>query len=252
MSLELNRSPEEARDYLSRALRNPDVADDRIRDHVRLASGPQPYAHSYYSSDRFFAADSAAGVIRNVYGQRMLRVTGNFFRSLHRAIAQVSGERSDQVLFHIGYRWGQEAIKSFVPRLEQEFECEFEKLNMAVMLESWWWPSRASGWGVWRCDFGHAREGLVLVDLSSSPTAEALGRGPHTICSLEAGLFAALFGHLAHRELGCVELECSARGSDRCRFLVATPGRVETATRRRDEGAGVDEIVRHLASMAMV
>ncbi len=84
MPLELARTPEQARQAIAENLRNSSVADDRIREHVRIVAGLQPYDHSHFAADRFFQFDSSAAVVTNVYGQRMLRVTGNLLRSLRR------------------------------------------------------------------------------------------------------------------------------------------------------------------------
>ncbi len=140
-------------------------------------------------------------------------------------------------------------MKSFMPRIEQEYECAFEKLAMGAMLESWWWPFRAAGWGRWRYDFAYARCGLVFVELNNSAFVETAGESNKPACDLYAGLYAAVFGNLAQRELACVELECAAKGDAKCRFLVAAKKRVETARTERDGGAAVAEIVAKLETM---
>lgn len=252
MALELARTLEQGWQTHAKNLRNAAVADDRIREHVRIVAGPQPYDHGHFAGDRFFRFDSATGTATNVYGQRLLRVTENFLGSLQRTLVRELGDRAASVLYDIGFRWGEADIKAFAPRIEREYECAFEKLAMGVMLESWWWPFRATGWGVWRYDFNHTKSGLVLVELSDSATAVAAGKSEKPQCHLYAGLFAALFSHLAQRELGCVELECAANGDSQCRFLVAARKRIEAATADREGGATIEEIVTRLAEMAPV
>jgi predicted hydrocarbon binding protein len=121
---------------------------------------------------------------------------------------------------------------------------------MGTMLETWWWPLRAGGWGVWQYDFRHARNGLVLLELQQSAAAAAIGRADGPVCHLYAGLFAAVFSHLAHRPLAGLELQCAAAGADRCRFVVATDRRIQQAAPWRDERLPVDEIVQRLSTAA--
>jgi predicted hydrocarbon binding protein len=223
------------------------VADDRIREHVRIVAGPQPYDHGHYAADRFFQFDAASGAISNVYGQRLLRVSGNFARSLRDSLTRELGDRAADALYDIGFRWGEADMKSFVPRIEQEYECAFEKLAMGPMLESWWWPFRAAGWGVWRYDFSHTRAGLVFVELSGSAMVDAAEPANKPQCHLYSGLYAAVFSHLAQRKLACVELECAARGDSQCRFLVTGKRRADEAAVERDAGAAVEDIINKLA-----
>jgi len=248
MPLEFARTPEMTRDEIARRLRNPAVADDIRRDYLRIVTGPQPYRHAHYDAEQFFQFDAPAGVVRNIYGQRMLRVTGNFLRALAKSLADHATARTDHLFYQLGRNWGAASMKEFTPRIEQEFEIDFTKMGMGVMLESWWWQMRAAGWGNWHYDFRHARKGLVFVDLHDSAVVAALGQVGTTACYLYSGLFAAAFSHLAHRDLACIELQCAARGDSHCKFLVATPQRVDAAAGQRNEGARAEQIIERLTA----
>jgi uncharacterized protein len=250
MPLELARTVKEARDHLSSHLRNETATDDRIREHVRIVAGPQPYDHCHYAADQFLQFDATAAAVTNVYGQRLLRVTDNFIRALTRALTDELGARAGEAMYAIGKRWGEADMKAFVPRVEQEYGCAFDKLGMGVMLETWWWPLRAAGWGVWRHDFSHSRIGLVFVDLHHSVAAQSAGKTGKPACHLYAGLYSAVFGFLAHRELACTELECVAKGDAQCRFLIAAPRRIEVALSLRESGATIDQIVRKISTLS--
>ena len=245
MPLELARTPEHARDHLAHTLRSPS-ADDQIRGHVRVVPGPQPYNHAHFAADQFFAFDPTAGAVHDVYGRRLLRVTGNFLHALSATMTAEAGDGAGEALYKIGFRWGTADIRTFTERIQQEYEVEFEKLGMGLMLESWWWPLRASGWGTWRFDLRHARNGLILIDLYASGVAAVPGADDRCACHLHAGLFAAVFSHLSGRTLAGVELRCAAKGGDRCRFLVATAKRVEAARFWRDDGLEPDELAQKL------
>src|SRR5258707_13678877 len=100
MLLELARTPDQVREHLTRNLRSPS-ADDQIRGHVRLVTGPQPYAHSHHAADRFFRFDPDAGAVHDVYGRRLLRVTGNFLQALAATLARDAGAAAPDVLYKI-------------------------------------------------------------------------------------------------------------------------------------------------------
>ena len=248
MPLEIARTPADVREQLKRHLRT-DSADDVIRDNVRLVLGPQPYKHNHFSAAEFFRFDPARGAVQNIYGQRLLRMTTSFARALTATLEREFGAGpAGELLYRTGFAWGAADMQAFAERVRQEYEVEFEKMGMGAMLESWWWPLRAAGWGVWRYDFRHARNGLILVDLEEGLLAHARSDADRPICHLYAGLFAAAFSHLAHRDLGGMELSCTAAGGGRCQFLIATAKRIEAATAWRDEGISVEEIMKRLAA----
>jgi uncharacterized protein len=247
MALELARTPEFNREILARSLRNPQVADDRIRDHVRIITGPQPYRHAHYSADQFFETD-AAGIVRNIYGQRSIRVSDNFLHSLAKSLADHAPARTADVLYQVGRAWGERMMLEFAPRIEQEYEVEFEKLGMGMMLESWWWPLRAAGWGTCNFDFNRARKGVVSIRLHDSAAAVRESRSQTVTCHMYAGLFAAAFCRLARRDLACVELGCAAKGDPHCTFIVAAQSRTKAAAAQRDDGARADEILEKITA----
>jgi predicted hydrocarbon binding protein len=122
-------------------------------------------------------------------------------------------------------------------------------LDIALVLESWWWPFRANGWGRWRCDLGRPQAGVVMIDVDQSAVAAALGRTGYCECHLYAGLFAGAFSRFTTHELAAVEFACTARGNDCCKFVVAAPAKVERARSWRDSGFGADDILRRITSM---
>src|SRR5262249_15007768 len=147
------------------------------------------------------------------------------------SLQALPGVDARQMLYRIGLQFGQQEMDAFVPRLEREFDVPFEKMHLGVLLETWWWPFRAKGWGDWRCDFQRAGSGLIIVDIFDSIVPAALGQTGQCVCHLYAGMFAAVFCRIAGRELACVELQCASAGAPHCQFLIAVPKRVEAATK---------------------
>jgi uncharacterized protein len=219
-------------------------ADDKVRDHIRMSPGQQPYKHNYYTSDQFYLRDRGRGLIRNVYGQRILRVTEDFITGLLAGLEDEVGDRAGIVMYEAGYAWGIEDMKGFVKRAQAEFEVEFNKMGMGMMLETWWWPLTIEGWGTWQYDFREAKREMLYVDLYESAVAKTIGDIGKVVCYFYAGLFSAVFSVLARKEYGCVEIQCYATGADHCRFLIAHNERVDAAAFWRSQGASSKDIMK--------
>lgn len=219
-------------------------ADDKIRDHIRMTPGRQPYKHNYYTSEQFYQRNRQQGVITNVYGQRVLRVTEDFITGILGGLEDEMGDRAAQIMYDAGYAWGVEDMRNFVPRSQAEFEVEFEKMGMGMMLETWWWPLTIEGWGTWQFDFREAKRDMLFVDLFESAVAKTLGDIGKVVCFFYAGLFASVFSVLARRNYGCVEIQCYATGADHCRFLISHAERVNAAEFWRSQGANSKDIMK--------
>ena len=219
-------------------------ADDNIRDHIRMSPGKQPYKHNYYTSDQFYDRQRDQGVIKNVYGQRVLRVTEDFITGILGGLEEEVGDRATSVMYEAGFHWGMEDMKSFVARSQAEFEVDFQKMGMGMMLETWWWPLTIEGWGTWQFDFREARRDMLFVNLYESAVAKTLGDIGKVVCYFYAGLFASVFSILARKSFGCVEIQCYATGADHCRFLISHADRVNAAEFWRSQGASSKDIMK--------
>lgn len=231
-------------------LRNDSVADDHIRDRVRVVPGPQPYHHNHYYDEKFFIREARKGIVKNVYGQRVLYVTEEFVTGLLAGLEQEVGDAAGEIMYRCGYQWGLEDMKSFTARAQAEFEVQFNKLWMGMMLENWWWPLQIEGWGAWRFDFKQGKQGLIFIDVFESAVAQSLGDIGKVACYFYAGMFAAVFSVLSKRELSAIEIQCYSMGEDYCKFLVATNKRVNAAAFWRNEGATSKDIVKKVSELA--
>ncbi|VTS04420.1 V4R domain-containing protein [Tuwongella immobilis] len=205
--------------------------------------------HNYYYDEKFFEHDPKAGIVRNVYGQRVVRVSEDFITGLLAGLEEEVGEAAGEIMYKAGYQWGLEDMASFVPRVQAEFLVQFEKMSMGMMLESWWWPLQIEGWGAWRYDFRQHKQGLIFIDLYESAVAQSLGDVGKVVCYFYAGMFAAVFSVLARRELAGIEIQCYSMGEDYCKFLISTAKRVNAAAFWRNEGATSKDILKKLSTV---
>ncbi|MCU0711748.1 MAG: hypothetical protein MUC43_06785 [Pirellula sp.] len=219
-------------------------ADDKIRDAIRMTPGVQPFKHNYYTSEQFYQRDRQRGIITNVYGQRVLRVTEDFITGVLGGLEDEVGEKAGMVMYETGYAWGMEDMRNFVKRSQGEFEVDFTKMGMGMMLETWWWPLTIEGWGTWQFDFREAKRDMLFIELYESAVAKTLGDIGAVVCYFYAGLFSAVFSVLSRKDFGCVEIQCYAMGADHCKFLISHAERVNAAAFWRSQGATGKDIMK--------
>jgi predicted hydrocarbon binding protein len=215
-------------------------------DKIQIVQGQQVYQHNHYDDHLFFRHDPQAGVVTNVYGQRLIRVSEDFMVAILGALEEEVGEAAGEILYKVGYEWGLEDMKTFTPRVQAEFELAVSKMAMGVLMETWWWPLQIEGWGAWQYDFRQSKQGLLFVDLYESAVAQSIGDIGKVVCYFYAGMFAAVFSVLARRQLAGIEIQCYAMGEDYCKFLISTDRRVNAAQFWRSEGASAKDIQKKL------
>lgn len=217
-------------------------ATGELRSKIEIVGGPQPCKHNYYTPEQFYQHDPEHGVVKNVYGQRVLRVAEDFIVGVLGSLEEEVGDAAGEIMYRCGYEWGMQDMKGFVKRVQPEFEQELAKMNTGLLLESWWWPLTIEGWGTWAYDFRQSKQGLIFVDLWESAVAKSIGDVGNVVCYFYAGLFGAVFSVLAKRPLAGIEIQCYAMGEDYCKFLISTTKRVNAASFWKNEGASAKDI----------
>lgn len=209
--------------------------------------GPRFARHNFYRDGDFFRPDPERGIIRTYDGQRVAHVSEDFVSGLQAGLEEEVGDAAGIILYKAGYEWGLEDMKTFEARMGAEFGGgRINEWNVNFVLETWWWPLTSEGWGTWGFDFSFRKQGLIFVDLFDSAVAKSLERVGKPVCYLYAGMFAAVFTHLARRELSCIEIQCYANGEDYCRFMIGLEKRVDAARFWVQEGAKAGEILEKL------
>jgi predicted hydrocarbon binding protein len=196
-----------------------------------------------------FQADPAQGTLRRTNGARLAVVPAEFLLALHLYLFERFAENAQDVLYRSGYEQGLQDMMLLNQELRDQYgsgSFDFWQMDEKFILDSWWGQLAQAGWG--RCTFdltAHSR-GIAFVELEDSPVAAALGNTEHPICHFLAGLFAGAVSFYERAERHATELECRAAGADRCRFVVAGGGAVDSAEGWRQQGVAVAEIMRRL------
>jgi predicted hydrocarbon binding protein len=182
-----------------------------------------------------------------------LRVSDDFFAALHQSLEHETPDAAERILSEIGRRWGAVDMQAFLARAPQLLGGSVESVHFGVLLQTWWQPRTAGGWGTAAFDFRRAAQRLLVVELQHSAEVRASRQRPRPegelsrpVCHLYRGYFAGGLGALAKRDLAAVELHCQVAGADACQFLVSTSTHVEQARQWRDTGESAAAIVRKL------
>ena len=205
-----------------------------------------PKLHAHYRFEDFFHFDRQQGTITDWNQSRNILASEDFIIGLIQGLEDEVGNASGLVMYNIGKAWGQRDADFFKNWYEEEYDANMLTTNLGLVLESWWWPFTAQGWGNWDVDLEDQKNGFIVINIFDSAVARTLGNVGKPVCHIYAGLFAGFFSNFSHKNLGCVELQCYAMGSTYCKFLLGTKDRVDAANFWMNEGATAKDIQKRL------
>ena len=209
------------------------------------AGGNIQTLHPFYATNDYFNHDREAGVVHLKTNTRGVHVTEDFIVGLQKGLEEEVGDAAGMVMYKAGYEWGLQDMKEFETRFEREFggRTKMNEANIMFVLEQWWWPLTAEGWGTWSVDFSNRKQGLIFVDVYDSAVAKSLGNIGKPVCHMYAGLLAGVFTYFSKRELSGIEIQCYGMGETYCKFLIGSEKKVNAASFWVQEGASSGEIM---------
>jgi uncharacterized protein len=207
-----------------------------------------PTLHHHYSREDFFNFHADTGSITDWNEGRNLLVTEDFVIGLIEGLEEEVGNASSVLMYNIGEEWGVQDAEFFQKWFLSEFKYEqaISQIRLPYVLEAWWWPFVAQGWGNWEVDMSEQRNGFMFINIFDSVVARTLGDVGKPVCYLYAGLFAGFFSGLVKKPLSCIEIQCYAMGETYCKFLLGKKDRIDAATFWQNEGATARDIEKRL------
>jgi len=207
--------------------------------------GQQPVKHNYYNQEDFLSFDTESGTAKTFNAQRVFHASEDFIMGLQAGLEEEVGDASAVVMYKCGFSWGMADMRRFEAQMSKEFSTDVQRMNVQFVMEEWWWPLQAMGWGSWEIDLESKRDqGLVIVNLFDSAVAKSLGEVGKPVCYLYAGLFAGVLTHLSRKSLSGIEIQCYAMGATYCRFLIGAEKRINAVEFWLEEGATASEVLR--------
>ena len=211
-----------------------------------------PKAHNHYRFQDFFGFDSKQGTVTDWNNARNIFTSEDFIIGLVEGLEEEVGPASSVIMYTIGCQWGTEDADFFQKWFSEEFGHNIRQSNLMFLLETWWWPFTAQGWGRWEVDMSDRKHGCIFINLFDSAVARTLGDVGKPVCHLYAGLFAGFFSCLVKKSLSCIELQCYSMGETYCKFLLGNPDRIDAASFWLNEGATARDIQRRLQDGAIL
>jgi predicted hydrocarbon binding protein len=207
-----------------------------------------PKRHHHYGLDDFFCFQTNTGSIIDWNESRNILTSEDFIIGLMEGLEQEVGSAAGVVLYSIGLEWGKRDAEFFQKWFYSEYGYEkpLNELNLLYVLEAWWWPFTAQGWGNWEVDMSEQKNGFMFVNIFDSAVARTLGDVGKPVCHIYAGLLAGFFSNLVKKDLSCIEIQCYAMGETFCKFLLGKQNRIDAATFWLNEGAHAKDIEKRL------
>jgi predicted hydrocarbon binding protein len=203
-------------------------------------------ARRYYNGLSFVLNDMALGTTHEQSGARVCALTTDFFKGMHRALTEETGEAWFLVLYRCGLIWGERVAV----RLEREYADHYGKpvgqmeMSLLAGLLEEYFPAR--GWGRMRFDFSQIGRGLLQAELENPIYATVVERSETPVEALISGLLGALFSHFANAELLCHQTECVSLGDPVSRFIISDAQRLDPVPAWIEEKTSHDDIVKKL------
>ncbi len=213
-----------------------------------LLKKKRPSKHNHYSFQEFFNFQTETGSISDWNDSRNILTSEDFIIGLVEGLEEEVGSASSVIMYTIGCEWGHKDSAFFQQWFEKEYQREIRQTNLMFLLETWWWPFTAQGWGRWEVDLSDRKQGFMFINLFDSAVARTLGDVGKPVCYIYAGLFAGFFSTLVKKQLSCIELQCYSMGETYCKFLLGNQDRIDAAAFWQNEGATARDIQKRLQS----
>ncbi|MBR8830144.1 MAG: hypothetical protein N5P05_002802 [Chroococcopsis gigantea SAG 12.99] len=207
-----------------------------------------PKKHHHYCLEDFFSFHTKTGTVTDWNNCRNAFTSEDFIIGLIEGLEEEVGDASGVVMYQIGKQWGLKDADFFRQWFLSEYEygVGLNQINLAYVLEAWWWPFTSQGWGNWDVDMSEQKNGFMFVNIYDSAVARTLGDVGKPVCHIYAGLLAGFFSSLVAKPLNCIEIQCYSMGETFCKFLLGKQERIDAATFWQNEGATARDIEKRL------
>lgn len=193
----------------------------------------------------------AEGTLRLPDGQRAAVLPAIFLPQLTADLFAPLTDQTRHALYKFGYEW---ALQDMVRIRRQVADAgdggtnlDRWPLDAKFVLDRWWQPLHATGWGALTLDLSSLARGFACVELHHSVVAAHSPGATQPTCHLYAGLFAGALSFFERVERHAIEFQCAALGAPACRFAVGPGPQMDEVESWRQQRVAPDEIRRRLA-----
>lgn len=178
----------------------------------------------------------------------MLHLPGTAMPALHRVLARdrQPADAAD-LARQLGFQTGEGFLNAFREWLEHQ--KQEAGVNPSALVADEFWQRLSGfflslGWG--RLEFEPLHHGVAALSSAQWAEAEPGAGARQPTCHFTTGMLADFLGRLAGGELAVMEVECSSRGDERCRFLFGSVEALERVYARLQDGAPLEAALTEL------
>lgn len=154
--------------------------------------------------------DSEKGAL-HYKGVRYLLIRPETLAAMQKAMEDVCGKESDEIIFQGGFEGGYLSAKRYK---EIHGFCDEEILDFMIRMGS------QIGWGVFHLALFDQVENRICIEVENSAFAEAYGKSSGGVCHLIRGVVSGLATAIFEKNITASETSCTAKGDKKCSFVV--------------------------------
>jgi len=172
--------------------------------------------------------DSNTGEMTDIAGNRVACLNEDVWRAFDSVIAEMSPAGGANASVRIGLQWGMQQAFRVDRHLQRTRGTHIRDVSLGDAFDLLSMAATSIGLGSFRLDASSYESGLLCVIHMMSPFVEFFSSRENGSCSVLAGFHAGQLSYMSGRRLTGVEVYCSKKRGEPCRFVVATPERLDT------------------------
>lgn len=162
-------------------------------------------------------------------------------RQLHQSLLREAPDRAITILQDAGFAAGEGIYGAFAAWLNAQtgiaLPQDLDAARLNEMLSGFF---QATGWGsIALRPIGSA----LAIDTTDWAEADP-GSAEFPMCYFSSGMLADFIGRLSEETVAVMEVECRSKGDGRCRFLSASPERLNGVYEAMANGQGYEEALK--------
>lgn len=182
---------------------------------------------NFFAPDVYVHGDLEVGLLENRQGDRLLALPETLIQAIYSGLDRETGQAARLVLFNCGKWWGRSFYTRFCEQVTGYYSLPLANMPMVEFIQALQECWMAHGWGKIELDQSYQQRGFLIVKISNSAFARLAPKQSQPVCHLEAGVLAAFFSQLTHKDLNCIQTSCESMGADCNRFLLGLSQRLE-------------------------
>ncbi|MEM7677079.1 MAG: hypothetical protein AAF449_13840 [Myxococcota bacterium] len=171
--------------------------------------------------------DAQTGEMTDIAGNRVACLSEDVWRAVDSVIAEITAAGGTNASVRIGLQWGMQQAFRVDRHLQRTRGTHIRDVSLGDAFDLLSKAATSMGIGSFRLDASAYESGLLCVIHMMSPFVEFFSSRENGSCAVLAGFHAGQLSYMSGRRLTGTEVYCSQQRGEPCRFIVATPERLD-------------------------